>query len=100
MALVFLATLYLLSCVLAISQEAIITFTGGELQLASGSSVASLFLSSADSPGVGRAGQDLSSDFGRVTGKSLTVVTKDQTTTDQSHHHSQSLLKAPSESQT
>jgi hypothetical protein len=72
------------SVVLGISQQPIISFTGGALQLAGGSPVASLFLSSADFPGVIRAGQDLSTDFGRVTGKNITVLTKDQTSTDQS----------------
>jgi Glycosyl hydrolase family 115 len=73
-----------ISTALAIGQQAVISFTGGALQIAGGSSVASLFLGSADFAGVIRAGQDLSADFGRVTGKNLTVVTKDQTSTDTS----------------
>jgi hypothetical protein len=64
MVLIFLTVLCLVSSVLAIGQQAIISFTGGALQLAGGSSVAYLFLSSADFPGVIRAGQDLSADFG------------------------------------
>jgi len=82
--LILTIVLCLISSAVGIGQEAIISFTSGALQLAGGESITSLFLSSADFPGVLRAGQDLSGDFGRVTGNNLTVVTKDQTTTDTS----------------
>jgi hypothetical protein len=79
MALIFLSALYFVSYVLGIGPDAIISFTGGALQLVDGSSVPSLFLSSADFLAVIRAGQSLLTDFGRVTWKNLTVATQDQT---------------------
>ncbi|PVH74884.1 glycoside hydrolase family 115 protein [Cadophora sp. DSE1049] len=72
------------SVVWSLGQKRIISFTDGSLQLAGGSTVASLFLSTADFSGVIRAGQDLSADFGRITGKNLTIINKDQKSTDTS----------------
>ncbi|TVY56171.1 hypothetical protein LSUE1_G009901, partial [Lachnellula suecica] len=67
---------------LALGQIPTISFTGGALQLAGGSAPATLILGSSDFAGVQRAGTDLSSDFGRITGKNLSIVTKDFTTSD------------------
>ncbi|KAH7311099.1 hypothetical protein BKA65DRAFT_413389 [Rhexocercosporidium sp. MPI-PUGE-AT-0058] len=82
------STLFLLTCWispgLGLGQKRIVSFTDGALQLAGGSTVASLFLSTSDFPGVIRAGQDLSADFGRITGKNLTVINKDQKSTETS----------------
>ncbi|CZT13826.1 uncharacterized protein RCO7_11556 [Rhynchosporium graminicola] len=82
------SSLLLLACWislgLGLGQKQIISFTSGPLQLAGGSSVSSIFLSTSDFPGVIRAGQDLSADFGRITTKNLTVVIKDQKHDDSS----------------
>jgi hypothetical protein len=69
---------------LGLGQTPTISFTEGALQLAGGSSPATLILGSSDFPEVQRAGGDLSDDFGRVTGKNLTIVTKDLAATDTS----------------
>lgn len=76
--------LYCLAHVLALGQVPIISFTSGALQLAGGTSTATLILSTGDFKGVQRAGADLAADFGRVTGKPLTVKTTELTTTDTS----------------
>jgi hypothetical protein len=72
------------SCVLALGQTPIISFDNGPLQLAGGSSPTTLILATGDFNGVIRAGADLSADFGRVTGKNLTVKTAELTTSDTS----------------
>lgn len=76
------STVFLLTCWISLAwglgKKCIISFTDGPLRLASGSTLISLFLSTSDFPGVIRAGQDLTADFGRITGKNLTVITKDQ----------------------
>ena len=54
------------------------------LQLAGGSTEASLSLSTSDFHGVILAGQDLSVDFGRITGKNLTVVNQNLKSADTS----------------
>jgi len=82
--LTILSKLCLVVSVLGLGQQKVISFTGGALQLAGGSSVGSLFLSASDFPGVLRAGQDLAADFGRVTGNNLTVLIKDVTSTNSS----------------
>lgn len=74
----------LLPSALGLGQAPTISFTEGTLQLAGGGSQATLILGSSDFAGVQRAGADLSADFGRVTGKNLTVLTKDLTATDTS----------------
>jgi hypothetical protein len=79
-----LRLLCLLPSVLALGQTPIISFTAGVLQLAGGGSPATLILGSGDYAGVQRAGADLSGDFGRVTGKNLTILTKDLSATDTS----------------
>ncbi|KUJ08228.1 uncharacterized protein LY89DRAFT_600152 [Mollisia scopiformis] len=67
---------------LSLGQQRVISFTDGPLQLA-GNGVATLILSSTDFPGVIRAGQDLAADFGKITGKNLTIaqISTDQTST-------------------
>jgi len=73
-----------LTCIFGLGQAPIISFTGGALQLAGGSSPATLILATGDFKGVQRAGADLSTDFGRVTGKNLSVKTAELTTSDNS----------------
>jgi hypothetical protein len=80
---IVLVLLCLFSYSSGLGQQRVISFTSGPLQLA-GNGTATLILSSSDFPGVLRAGQDLSSDFGRVTGKNLTITTNELATTDQS----------------
>ncbi|KAG9231330.1 hypothetical protein BJ875DRAFT_407145 [Amylocarpus encephaloides] len=78
------AILALVPCTLSLGQVPIISFSSGGLQLAGSGSQTTLILSSADYKGVQRAGADLSADFGRVTGKSLTIKNIDLATTDPS----------------
>src|SRR5690349_13817071 len=63
-----------LPSVLGIGQAPTISFTNGALQLAGSSAPATILVSSDDWPGVSRAATDLSRDFGRVTGKNLTIA--------------------------
>jgi hypothetical protein len=74
----------LLSCVLTLGQTPTISFDNGTLQLAGGSSPATLILATGDFKGVLRAGADLSADFGRVTGKNLTIKITELTASDTS----------------
>ena len=87
-----LGILLLLPSVLGLGQIPTIAFTEGALQLAGGSLPAILILGSSDFPGVQRAGGDLSSDFGRVTGKNLTIITKDLAATDTSPTSSPAII--------
>lgn len=74
----------LVPSVLALGQVSTISFTGGAIQLAGGSSPAAIILGSSDFAGVQRAVADLSVDFGRVTSTNLTIFTKDFAATDTS----------------
>ncbi|KAH6674811.1 hypothetical protein B0J14DRAFT_509929, partial [Halenospora varia] len=65
---------FFLPFVLGIGQAPTISFTNGALQLAGSSTPATILVSSDDWPGVSRAATDLSGDFGRVTGKNLTIA--------------------------
>ncbi|CAG8953042.1 hypothetical protein HYFRA_00003236 [Hymenoscyphus fraxineus] len=78
------ATFCYIAYALALGQTPIISFTGGTLQLAGGTSTATLILSTGDFKGVQRAGADLAADFGRVTGKPLTIKTTELVTSDTS----------------
>lgn len=65
---------------LALRQQQVISFDSGALQLA-GDGATSILISSDDWPGVVRAGQDLATDFGRVTGNNLTLLHNASTAT-------------------
>lgn len=71
-----LASTALLSPVLGLGQNATITTTAGSsslLQLAGSGTPGQILLSSNEWWGVLRAAQDLATDFGKVTGKNLTL---------------------------
>ncbi|KAF4637752.1 hypothetical protein G7Y89_g321 [Cudoniella acicularis] len=85
MALSFLLTVLCLPpLAFGLGQTPTISFTQGAIQLAGGNSLTTLFLGSNEFPGVQRAGGDLSADFGRVTGKNLTINTGDFSASDTS----------------
>jgi len=73
-----------LACVSGLGQIPVISFSGGALQLAGGSSPTTLILSASDFKGVQRAGADLSADFKRVTGANLSIDTTELTSSDKS----------------
>lgn len=72
----FLSLLSLASTALALGQNATIAFnaSAGSLELASGGSSVQIIADSNDWPAVLRAANDLSADFGRVTGTSGSVM--------------------------
>lgn len=79
-----LVILSLVQCILGLGQIPTISFTEGAIQLAGGSSTATLFLGTDDYPGVQRASADLQADFGRVTGNNISVKTISLTASDTS----------------